>query len=351
MVIDQEHSANEGSDEVLNTLVKNLAPQLKLLSDRSRLRILWMLTHEGEMNVTEMCVRLNSDQPAVSHHLALLRLGGLVEARRNGKNNYYGIRDQSLKRIFSTLFTETGLGTLSKKNPESAIASEEICDEQEKITPRVSRFERKENTHVSIANSQNELHVSEVATPCVPVVVQQLKLEQKKPAIAPKKKILKPSKTEVDPVQETLHEPVVRKTSQKNNQKINELYNKCVQKMDEIEAKKFKGIWEFSAQYPQCHLLDQFEEIIKQESLENAALEMIEFISNPENVVGLVFHVIHQRTPETHHASLRIKWKNEGYSERILTGIANGRSLLDMARSVGQELAERWKVESLREWK
>jgi DNA-binding transcriptional ArsR family regulator len=32
-------------------------------------------------------------QPAMSHHLTLLRHGGLIERRRQGKNNFYTLSD------------------------------------------------------------------------------------------------------------------------------------------------------------------------------------------------------------------------------------------------------------------
>ena len=37
--------------------------------------------------------RFNITHPAVSHHLALLRHGGIVERRRQGKNNFYTLTD------------------------------------------------------------------------------------------------------------------------------------------------------------------------------------------------------------------------------------------------------------------
>lgn len=64
---------------------------LKNLSDATRLRIVAMLDEHGAMNVTEMCGVLMSSQPAVSHHLALLRVAGIIEPRRQGKNNYYSL--------------------------------------------------------------------------------------------------------------------------------------------------------------------------------------------------------------------------------------------------------------------
>ncbi len=62
---------------------------LKLLADETRLRIVYVLKHRGELNVQTMCRVLKLTQPAVSHHLALLRVAGLLALRREGKHNYY----------------------------------------------------------------------------------------------------------------------------------------------------------------------------------------------------------------------------------------------------------------------
>ena len=64
----------------------------KHLSDPTRLQVVSLLT-EGERHVGGMCDQFNMSQPAVSHHLALLRLGGIVDRRRQGKNNFYGLTD------------------------------------------------------------------------------------------------------------------------------------------------------------------------------------------------------------------------------------------------------------------
>ncbi len=64
----------------------------KHLSDPTRLQVVTLLT-EGERNVGGMCDQFNMSQPAVSHHLALLRLGGIVDRRRQGKNNFYSLTD------------------------------------------------------------------------------------------------------------------------------------------------------------------------------------------------------------------------------------------------------------------
>ena len=53
-----------------------------------------MLLNEKERNVSELCADLGTQsQPAVSHHLALLRHGRLIEPRRSGKHNFYGLTE------------------------------------------------------------------------------------------------------------------------------------------------------------------------------------------------------------------------------------------------------------------
>ncbi|MGE3818012.1 MAG: ArsR/SmtB family transcription factor [Isosphaeraceae bacterium] len=65
---------------------------LKHVSDPTRLRVVLALS-EGEHHVGALCERLGQSQPAVSHHLALLRHGGVIAPRRQGKNNYYGLTE------------------------------------------------------------------------------------------------------------------------------------------------------------------------------------------------------------------------------------------------------------------
>ena len=66
------------------------ATRLKQVSDPTRLRIILMLA-EGERHVGAISEVVDQSQPAVSHHLALLRHGGLIAPRRQGKNNFYGL--------------------------------------------------------------------------------------------------------------------------------------------------------------------------------------------------------------------------------------------------------------------
>ena len=73
--------------------IRRVADLLKQVSDPTRLQVL-MLLSEKERNVSELCSDLGTQsQPAVSHHLALLRHGRLIQPRRAGKHNFYGLTE------------------------------------------------------------------------------------------------------------------------------------------------------------------------------------------------------------------------------------------------------------------
>lgn len=77
---------------------------LKHASDPTRVTILSMLA-DGQRNVGDMAKDLSTSQPAISHHLALLRAGGIVAPDRQGKNNFYSLTDkgQTLHKAIATL--------------------------------------------------------------------------------------------------------------------------------------------------------------------------------------------------------------------------------------------------------
>ncbi len=65
---------------------------LKHVSDPTRLQVILILA-DGERHVGALCSQLSQSQPAVSHHLALLRHGGIIAPRRQGKNNFYSLTE------------------------------------------------------------------------------------------------------------------------------------------------------------------------------------------------------------------------------------------------------------------
>jgi DNA-binding transcriptional ArsR family regulator len=87
--------AKKGADVRLKQ-AQRAAILLKQVSDPTRLQVILLLA-EGEKHVGALCDDLNQSQPAVSHHLALLRHGSIISPRRQGKNNFYGLTDAGEK--------------------------------------------------------------------------------------------------------------------------------------------------------------------------------------------------------------------------------------------------------------
>ena len=72
----------------IKTTSPSCASKLKVLSDSTRLAVLEALM-AGPKNVGELMEQLDVEQSLLSHHLAVLRDNGLVEAAREGKAMVY----------------------------------------------------------------------------------------------------------------------------------------------------------------------------------------------------------------------------------------------------------------------
>jgi ArsR family transcriptional regulator len=88
--------------------IQSLSEVFKLLADRSRLKILLALAQDGEMHVSALCELLGQSQPAVSHHLTLMRMSGLVGYRRDGKHNYYHVDSGLVRDLLEQFFADSG---------------------------------------------------------------------------------------------------------------------------------------------------------------------------------------------------------------------------------------------------
>jgi ArsR family transcriptional regulator len=100
--------------------IKEAANLFRLLSDQTRLRILTLLSEREEMCVREMWERLGQSQPAVSHHLGLLRAGGVVDTRHEGKHIYYRLNPLRFQEVLGGMrLTQIGLRMLSACRPRS----------------------------------------------------------------------------------------------------------------------------------------------------------------------------------------------------------------------------------------
>lgn len=88
-----------------------------LLSDETRLRCLVLLQKEGELCVCEIGQILESMQPKISRHLALMRSSGLVSCERRGQWVYYSLHS-SLPDWAKRILAST-LENLQKEEPYS----------------------------------------------------------------------------------------------------------------------------------------------------------------------------------------------------------------------------------------
>ncbi|MEU8798514.1 metalloregulator ArsR/SmtB family transcription factor [Spirillospora sp. NPDC048819] len=74
------------------------AELLALLGDRTRLVLLHRLA-DGEADVSTLTGVCGAARPAVSQHLARLRLAGLVSTRKEGRRVVYALNDGHLRRV------------------------------------------------------------------------------------------------------------------------------------------------------------------------------------------------------------------------------------------------------------
>jgi len=62
-----------------------------------------MLGARKELCVRDLWERLGQSQPAVSHHLGLLRMAGLVDTRHEGKHIYYRIHQERFDEMMGMM--------------------------------------------------------------------------------------------------------------------------------------------------------------------------------------------------------------------------------------------------------
>jgi ArsR family transcriptional regulator len=79
--------------------LRRTAEMFKAVSDPTRLKIINALIL-SEMCVCDIAALMDMSQPAVSHHLKVLRQLHLVKYRRDGKVVYYELDDEHVRNVF-----------------------------------------------------------------------------------------------------------------------------------------------------------------------------------------------------------------------------------------------------------
>jgi len=77
---------------------RQLPLHFRALASPTRLNILERLAERGEMSVKELAASLRMSQPRVSWHLAMLRRGGAVRTRKEGRQVHCSLDLEGIRR-------------------------------------------------------------------------------------------------------------------------------------------------------------------------------------------------------------------------------------------------------------
>ena len=97
----------------------------KQLSDPTRVRIFWLLSHQ-EACVINLAAMLEMSSPAVSHHLRSLTESGLLISRRDGKEVYYRAADTEESRLLHEIVERVMEIACPEKTVDFQASQEEI---------------------------------------------------------------------------------------------------------------------------------------------------------------------------------------------------------------------------------
>ncbi|MEV6115293.1 metalloregulator ArsR/SmtB family transcription factor [Streptomyces sp. NPDC052109] len=89
-----------------------------LLASSARLHLMWALS-QGESDVTHLAGRVGGALPAVSQHLAKLKLAGLVRSRREGRRQVYFIDDPDVVTLVRVM-----VGQLTARSQHGSVPAQ-----------------------------------------------------------------------------------------------------------------------------------------------------------------------------------------------------------------------------------
>ncbi|GGX91305.1 ArsR/SmtB family transcription factor [Streptomyces hiroshimensis] len=95
---DVEEDFGEGLGDPSADVLTEAAAAFGLLASPARLHLVWALA-QGESDVTALAERVGGALPAISQHLAKLKLAGLVRSRREGRRMVYLVDDPHVVAI------------------------------------------------------------------------------------------------------------------------------------------------------------------------------------------------------------------------------------------------------------
>ncbi|MGZ8564261.1 MAG: ArsR/SmtB family transcription factor [Candidatus Limnocylindria bacterium] len=82
--------------------LRRLRVLYRALGDETRLRAIGLLAEIGPMPVGELSTRVGLSQPLISWHLRILRLAGLIDTRRQGREVICRLRTAAFEELHET---------------------------------------------------------------------------------------------------------------------------------------------------------------------------------------------------------------------------------------------------------
>jgi DNA-binding transcriptional ArsR family regulator len=89
----------------------------------TRLRILERLGENGEVNVNDLAAHLHMSQPRISWHLRMLRVGGVIRTRREGRQVYCSLDVENIRRYRERLDEMLGLTQIGKEKVREEVGA------------------------------------------------------------------------------------------------------------------------------------------------------------------------------------------------------------------------------------
>lgn len=102
----------------LQSLRHELPDHFRSFANPTRLRILERLGKVGEENVNDLSLHMRMSQPRISWHLRMLRVGGVVRTRRDGRQVYCSLDVENIARERARLDELLGITDQMKVHEE-----------------------------------------------------------------------------------------------------------------------------------------------------------------------------------------------------------------------------------------
>lgn len=85
----------------INNVIKSVGALFDVLSHQDRIRIISLLK-DKEMDVNELHLALEISQSRTSQHLKALKIGLVVEERKEGKHVFYSLKNKNISKLMQT---------------------------------------------------------------------------------------------------------------------------------------------------------------------------------------------------------------------------------------------------------